>query len=92
MLLAGGSSEGAGDAFAKSKKQRRLAAKAARAREATMSPEELDRMRYVPLHAQSVDLPSEGEEAIKARGDLKTSLRAAGRKKIKEQNFLKGMG
>ena len=89
--LDGAGADGSGDAFAKSKKQRRLAAKAARAREA-LGAEGQAVQQTVPLHEQSIDLPSDGQEAIEAREQLRTALRAARRKKIKEQNFLRGMG
>ena len=83
-----------GDEFAKSKKQRRLAAKAARAKgEAAMKGEGA---RTVPLHEQTVDLPGgiggeEGEKGARARENLRVSMRDARRKNIREGNFLRGM-
>ena len=56
-----------GDAFAKSKKQRRLASKAARAR---LTGEGGEMVREVKLYEQSVDLASgmEGGGAEEGRG------------------------
>lgn len=64
-------------------------------------------VRVVPLHEQSVDLPvgngggdgeggdegdgEGGRVAIEARERLRISMRDARRRKIKEQNFLRGM-
>ena len=58
----------------------------------------------MPLHEQSVDLPSApqnrfgrsvdveaGEKAREAREELTTSMRQKRRKSIKEGNFLRGM-
>ena len=45
----------------------------------------------VPLHEQSVDLAAGGREGTEARDELGASMRDARRRKIKEQNFLKGM-
>ncbi|KAL6720830.1 hypothetical protein ACLMJK_002755 [Lecanora helva] len=83
-----------GDAFAKSKKQRRLASKAARALK-TGNHAALHTVK-VPLEEQSIDLPAgmepeEGAEAQEAREDLRLAMRKARRKKIKENNFLRGM-
>ena len=88
--------ENIGDAFAKSKKQRQLAAKAekARAKKASRMKAQDGGLEFarVPLHEQSIDLPREGEQAIVAREELRSALRSARRKKIKEQNFLRSMG
>ena len=53
-------------------------------------------MVRVPLEEQSIDLPagmdlSEGKEAQRAREELNGAMRKGRRKKIKENNFLKGM-
>lgn len=50
----------------------------------------------VPLEEQSVDLPGgmgmeEGVEAQGARENLNAAMRRSRRKKIKENNFLRGM-
>lgn len=79
---------------AKSKKQRKLASKAARALK-TGSNAALKTVQ-VPLEEQSIDLPAgmglkESAEAQGAREDLKHSMRKARRKQIKENNFLRGM-
>ena len=77
---------------AKSKKQRRLAAKAALKAELDRSSEP-----NIPLQHQSIDLAyGEGtgeEEAAgrKAREELKKTMRQARRKAIKERNFLSGI-
>ncbi|KAL9103521.1 MAG: hypothetical protein Q9163_001439 [Psora crenata] len=91
----GESGENEGDAFAKSKKQRRIASKAARAR-MTAGLQGPELAVKVPLHEQSIDLPAgmeerEGKEALEARGELRGSMRDARRKKIREDNYLKGM-
>ncbi|KAK3675627.1 hypothetical protein LTR78_004711 [Recurvomyces mirabilis] len=84
-----------GDLFAKSKKQRQRAAKALRKQQA-LHPESL--VPKVPLYEQSIDLPAgdgtvEGAmQAGEARGGLNQSMRGMRRKKIKEDNFLRGMG
>lgn len=78
-----------GDAFAKSKKQRKIAAKASRARD--LNPNSPVHTVQIPLHEQSIDLPVGGREAAEARDQLGKSLRDARRKKIKESNFLRGM-
>ncbi|KAL8768549.1 MAG: hypothetical protein Q9209_005234 [Squamulea sp. 1 TL-2023] len=96
---------GGGDAFSKSAKQRRIAARAARQGSSsssilgnhTLAPE-------IPIHEQSIDLPasSEGYKGRKAdvegerrarevREELTRSLRGKRRKGIKEGNFLRGM-
>ena len=77
---------------AKSKKQRRIASKAARAlKTGGISP-----VHHVPLEEQSIDLPAgmgekDGERAFQARGELKKAMRTARKKKIKEDNFLRAM-
>ncbi|TKA82622.1 hypothetical protein B0A55_01362 [Friedmanniomyces simplex] len=84
-----------GDLFAKSKKQRQKAAKALRKTQ-LLNPEAL--VPKVPLYEQSVDLPAgdgtlEGAmEAGEARRALNQAMRDQRRKKIKEDNFLRGMG
>lgn len=87
--LSSASGESEGDAFAKSKKQRKIAAKAAKAK--SLNSHAAVHTVRVPLHEQSIDLPAEGREATEARGQLRESMRDARRRKIKEQNFLKGM-
>ena len=91
-MSADGGAPGQGE-FAKSKKQRRAAAKAARALlndpEAAAAAEAAK--NAVPVFEQSINLPSAGPEAIRAREKLKIGMRVAGRKKVKEQNFLRGM-
>jgi large subunit ribosomal protein L54 len=80
--------------IAKSKKQRRVAAKLAR-KAALEDPSSL--VPKVPLQHQSIDLPhgegtgKEGEEGRKAREVLTKTMRAVRRKGIKEKNFLTGM-
>lgn len=87
-------SEGDGDLFSKSKKQRRIAAKALR-KQHMLHPEMLQ--KKIPLYEQSVDLPRgdgslEGaREALRGREELTRSMRVARRKGIKEANFLKAM-
>ena len=79
---------------AKSKKQRRAAARAA-AKAAKADPS--SRMPKVPLEQQSIDLPGgdgsleSSVEASQARSQLTEAMRRARRKSIKEGNFLKGM-
>ncbi|KAI9858522.1 MAG: hypothetical protein M1824_004258 [Vezdaea acicularis] len=87
--------EGEGDLFSKSKKQRRLATKRLQ-KQALLNPESL--VPKVPLHQQSIDLPSneEGtlEGALRAenvRDEVTRGMRKARRKGIKEANYLKGM-
>ena len=81
-------------ATAKSKKQRRAAAKAQR-RLAAMQPETL--VLRVPIDQQSVDLPAgDGSlggaiAAAKARDEVRDRMREVRRKKIQEGNFLRGM-
>lgn len=80
---------------AKSKKQRRLAAKRLR-KEQAMNPELLT--PKIPLTEQTIDLPTgdgslEGAVAAAgARGELTKALRDKRRAGIKEANFLKAMG
>lgn len=79
---------------AKSKKQRRLAAKAERALKA--GGYDTTQVIKVPLEQQSIDLPAgmslkQGIEAQGAREDLNSAMRKARRNKIKENNFLQGM-
>ena len=50
----------------------------------------------VPLEEQSIDLPAgmeeaQGQRAMEARDDLTRAMRTARRKKIKENNFLRGI-
>jgi hypothetical protein len=48
----------------------------------------------VPMHEQSTDLTGPGADAFESaekRAELKRSERAARRKKIREDNFLKSM-
>ncbi|THY01445.1 hypothetical protein D6D03_05798 [Aureobasidium pullulans] len=84
-----------GDLFSKSKKQRRVAAKALR-KQQLMNPEAL--APKIPLHEQTIDLPSgDGSlqgaiAAMEARDALTKSMRKNRRAKIKEANFLKAMG
>ncbi|KAK5174116.1 uncharacterized protein LTR77_001196 [Saxophila tyrrhenica] len=84
-----------GDLFAKSKKQRRRAAKALR-RQQLLNPDMME--PKVPLYEQSIDLPAgdgslEGNKsALDARGELTHAMRQQRRAKIKEGNFLKAMG
>ncbi len=83
-----------GDA-AKSKKQRRLAAKALRKAEA-LDPGR--RGPRVPVEEQSIDLPANEEGsldgalgAVESRELITRRLREKRRKGIKEANFLRGM-
>ncbi|KAH0290671.1 hypothetical protein M436DRAFT_41512 [Aureobasidium namibiae CBS 147.97] len=84
-----------GDLFSKSKKQRRVAAKALR-KQQLLNPEAL--APKIPLHEQTIDLPAgDGSlqgaiEAMEARDALTKSMRKNRRAKIKEANFLKAMG
>lgn len=80
--------------LAKSKKQRRLASKAARALKTGSSA--THHVAKVPLEEQSIDLPAgmeltESSDAQKAREGLRDAMRKARRKKIKENNFLRAM-
>jgi large subunit ribosomal protein L54 len=80
---------------AKSKKQRRLAAKRLR-KEQAMNPELLT--PKVPIYEQTIDLPAgDGSlagavEAAGAREELTKAMRDKRRATIKEANFLKAMG
>jgi len=94
-----GSSAG-GDVFAKSKKQRREAAKAQKKLEAKLiASGNLDSlMPKVPVQQQSIDLPWNVEgnvegasKAAAAREEIRSALRQERRAKIKETNYLKGM-
>lgn len=89
-------------ATAKSAKQRRIAARVARRSASTSTPE--SQAPPVPLHEQSIDLPSApqnrfgrdvdvqaGVRAQEAREELTASMREKRRKSIKEANFLRGM-
>jgi large subunit ribosomal protein L54 len=79
---------------AKSKKQRQLAAKAARRAEKERSGALFP---SVPLEEQTIDLPSGdgtaegGRLAEQARADLNLAMRKSRRKSIKERNYLGGM-
>lgn len=80
---------------AKSKKQRRLAAKRLR-KEQAANPGLL--VPKVPVYEQTIDLPSsdgtpEGTaQAAAARDGLTKAMRGKRRADIKEKNFLKAMG
>lgn len=80
--------------IAKSKKQRRLAAKRLR-KEQALNPGML--VPKVPLYEQTVDLESgdgsvEGaQRAMEARGELTKAMRKKRRADIKERNFLGGL-
>ena len=86
---------GANAAIAKSKKQRRVAAKALRKKQ-LLNPESL--APKVPIYEQSIDLPrgdgtvQGAKEAKEARDELTTAMRNKRRSKIKEDNFLRAMG
>ena len=80
--------------LAKSKKQRKLASKAARALK--IGSNAVDQTIQVPLEEQTIDLPAgmsleESTQAQGAREDLTHAMRKSRRKKIKESNFLKSM-
>lgn len=82
------------DVLAKSKKQRRLAAKALK-KQQLLNPESL--APKIPLYEQSIDLPGadgtiEGNKvAYKAQEELTRAMREKRRSKIKEDNFLREM-
>lgn len=82
------------DLVAKSKKQRRLAAKALR-KQQLLDPESL--APKVPIYEQSVDLlkgdgtVAGNRQANEARHELTKAMRDHRRSKIKEANFLKEM-
>jgi len=85
----------ANKSVAKSKKQRRLAAKALR-RQQALNPDMLE--PKIPMYEQSIDLPAGdvtlagNKDALNARGELTHAMRKHRRSKIKEGNFLKAMG
>ena len=73
---------------AKSKKQRKLAAK--KLRKAALDP--AAQTKKVPIEHQSIDLPAgNAKESLKAREELTDAMRTARRKGIKEANFLRSM-
>ena len=77
--------------FAKSKKQRKLANKAAQ-REKKLNHFVHQHTVVVPREEQTVDLGVGGEDAgERERGELKRALRGRRRQGIKEGNFLRGM-
>lgn len=85
---------------AKSKKQRRLAAKQQKAREAKLlASGNLDDLApKIPLQHQSINLPGEegssvqeNIEAADKREELKKAMRQERKAKIKESNYLKSM-
>jgi large subunit ribosomal protein L54 len=79
---------------AKSKKQRRIAAKKLR-KQQLLHPEML--VPKIPIYEQSIDLPAgdgsvQGSmDAGKARQELTKAMRAKRRSQIKEDNFLREM-
>ena len=80
--------------IAKSKKQRRLAAKAARA--LNSGSHSTQHTVKIPLEEQSIDLPGgigmqEAMQGEAARDELHAAMRKARRRRIKENNFLRGM-
>ena len=90
--MGGKGGEGEGDAFAKSKKQRRLANKVAR--EKKLNQHVGVHHVIVPVEEQSVDLGTGGEGGGGGEGErdaLKRAMRGARRQGIKEKNFLRGM-
>ena len=85
---------------AKSKKQRRLAAKRQKALEAKLLSEgNLDALKpKTPLQHQSINLPGEEDSSVEdnisaseARQELRLAMRKERRAKIKESNYLKAM-
>ncbi|MCJ1352341.1 MAG: hypothetical protein MMC33_002325 [Icmadophila ericetorum] len=82
-----------GDAYSKSKKQRRLAARAAK----KLAEQNKNAAPVVPIDQQSIDLPGgDGTlrgavEAERAREELTDAMRKRRKKGIKEANFLKGI-
>lgn len=85
-------------AIAKSKKQRKLAAKRAKEREARLLAEgNLEALApKIPLQHQSINLPGQeggslehNLESAAARDELKKAMRKERRAKIKESNYLK---
>ncbi|EMF16311.1 Ribosomal_L37-domain-containing protein [Sphaerulina musiva SO2202] len=91
---AAGAGDDEGDLFSKSKKQRRLAAKALK-KQQLLNPESL--APKIPLYEQSIDLPGadgtiEGNKvAYQAQEELTRAMREKRRSKIKEDNFLREM-
>lgn len=77
-----------GDLFAKSKKQRRIAAKRMR-KQALAHPELFE--KRVPIYEQSVDLSADPIEGEEERQELTRAMRGKRRAGIKETNFLKSM-
>lgn len=86
--------------IAKSKKQRKLAAKRQRTLEARLLAEgNLEALApKVPLQEQSINLPGkeggtteENIAALRAREDLRKAMRKERKAKIKESNYLKSM-
>ena len=80
--------------IAKSKKQRRLASKAARALKT--GSHGTTHTVQIPIEEQSIDLPAgmaevESFEAQEAREGLNSAMRKARRRRIKENNFLRSM-
>lgn len=85
---------------AKSKKQRRIAAKRQRTIEAKLiASGDLEALApKIPLQHQSINLPGspdgtleENVEAIKKREELRKAMRKERKAKIKETNYLKSM-
>lgn len=85
---------------AKSKKQRRIAAKRQRSLEAKLLAEgNLEALApKIPLQQQSINMPGNEEgtaegamAAVAAREDLRKAMRKERRSKIKEANYLKSM-
>lgn len=90
----------AGDEFSKSKKQRRLAMKRARAQEAKLlASGDLEALApKIPLQKQSLNLPGSVnggvQDAVLAddkREELRRAMRKERKAKIKEANYLKAM-
>ncbi|KAI5369577.1 Putative ribosomal protein L37 [Septoria linicola] len=83
-----------GDLFSKSKKQRRIAAKALR-KQQLLNPDSL--APKIPLYEQTIDLPGGdgtlqgNKQAYRAQDDLTKAMREKRRSKIKEDNFLREM-
>ncbi|QSZ33194.1 hypothetical protein DSL72_002780 [Monilinia vaccinii-corymbosi] len=92
-MAVGGNEASGGDEFSKSKKLRRQAAKTRRRAEerALLSGDTSMLEIQVPIQQQSIDLPTEGEEALEQRAGLRKAMREERRAKIKEGNYLKGM-
>ncbi len=85
---------------AKSKKQRRLAAKRQKALEAKLLAEgNLEALQpKIPLQHQSINLPGEENSSVEdniaaseSRQELRKAMRQERRAKIKESNYLKAM-